>query len=180
MESHDSVDAFLRAYRGQSGCVLLDIDAAGEDGPTMLEQLASRAMLLPVIVLSHDPGVSQTVRLMQAGAAAVLEKPVDGSELDAALDRALRRDEEQREIRERREELVGRFGALTEGEREVLERLIAGKANKNIAADLQMGLRTVELRRAKILKKTGAKSLAELVRLAMIAHPDWLHHPPQT
>ena len=176
LESHSSVDSLFRAPRVESGVVVLDVGAGGEG--EVLQVLNQLAKLAPVIVLAESPRVRSVVRWMQAGAASVLEKPVAGEELESELDAALRRDAEQREAQHKAEELRARFSTLTEGEQQVLEQLVIGLANKNIAVDLQIGLRTVELRRSKILKKTGAKSLAELVRLAMIAHPRWLHHPP--
>ena len=177
LESHASVEALLRAPVAELGVVLLDVGAGGEEEVFQtLERLAKRA---PVVVLAESPNLRSVVRWMQAGAASVLEKPVAREELESELEVALRRDAEEREVRRHEEELQARFATLTEGEEQVLEQLVTGLANKNIAADMQIGLRTVELRRSKILKKTGARSLAELVRLALIAHPGWLHHPPR-
>jgi two-component system, LuxR family, response regulator FixJ len=177
LESHASVEAVLRAPRAEAGVIVLDVGAGGED--EILQTLERLANLPPVIVLAESPRVRSAVRWMQAGAASVLEKPVGREELEPELEAALRRDAHEREAQQQAEELRARFAALTDGEQQVLEQLVTGLANKNIAADLQIGLRTVELRRSKILKKTGAGSLAELVRLAMIAHPGWLHHPPR-
>jgi FixJ family two-component response regulator len=128
-------------------------------------------MALPVVVLADRPSVAFDVRAMQRGAAAVLENPAQRPLLEEAVDDALRQDAAQRRDRFAREKTASRLATLNEGEREVLHRLMAGMANKNIAADLKLGLRTVELRRAKILKKLGAKSLAEMVRVVVLADP---------
>lgn len=174
-----SADEFTRSRRGEeTGCVVLDIAAAEEEKLAWVRDFSSQRAPLPVIVLADNPSVPLAVQAMQLGAVSILAKPPAPEELESAVDSALRREQEQSRVRRRREDLLARLASLTEGEDEVLRRLVAGMANKNIAADLELGLRTVELRRAKILKKMGAKSLAELVRLVMIASPDWLPQEP--
>jgi FixJ family two-component response regulator len=171
--SYSTVEEFLNAYRPcLAGCVLFDLAAANEEALPKFEQLRQRGRGLPVIVLADRPSVALAVRAMQRGAAAVLEKPTPQPLFEEAVEDALRREAEQRRLRVARETTASRLETLNEGEREVLHRLMAGMANKNIAADLKLGLRTVELRRAKILKKLGARSLAEMVRLVVLAEPE--------
>lgn len=112
---------------------------------------------------------------MHQGAAWLFEKPLTRESLEPVLDDVLQREQKDRQARRLRETTLARIATLTEGERDVLQRLMAGMANKNIAADLQLGLRTVELRRAKILKKLGARSLAEMVRLVVLADPTYAY-----
>lgn len=170
--SYPSIDAFLRAWRiGGTGCILLDLCAAGEEGLAGLESLRRHNVYLPVVVTADQPTVALAVRAMQQGAASLVEKPLASNGLECALGDALQQEEEHRQARRQREVTIERLASLSEGEREVLQRLMAGMANKNIAADLQLGLRTVELRRAKLLKKLGVKSLAEMVRLVVLADP---------
>jgi FixJ family two-component response regulator len=173
--SHASVEEFLGGYAaGDAACVVLGSDATGEASLAALGQVRQHPVFAPVIVVTEAPSVELAVRAMQMGAAAVLSRPVNAPALEAELTRALEVDARERAVRARREIIAARLAALTEREREVLTRLMEGMANKNIAAELQIGLRTVELRRAKILKKLGAKSVAEMVRLVVLAEPERL------
>jgi FixJ family two-component response regulator len=172
--AHTSVHEFLNAYRpGESGFAMLKL--AGEEGLGALGDLRERGALLPVVVVAEAPSTELTVGAMQKGAAALLAHPLAPTALERELTRILELEEQQRSVRVQRETTAARLASLNEGEREVLARLMAGMANKNIAAELHIGLRTVELRRAKILKKLGAKSLAELVRLVLLAEPERLY-----
>jgi FixJ family two-component response regulator len=175
--SFSSVEEFLHAYQpGAAGCLVLDLAASGEEGLTPLDQFRRQAVLLPVVAIADQPTVALAVRAMQRGAASVLEKPLTRASLEPALLEALEQERMHRQCRQLQATVVSRLTTLTEGEREVLDRLMSGMANKNIAADLQLGLRTVELRRAKILKKLGARSLAEMVRLVLLADPKSPRH----
>ena len=174
--SHASIQDFLHAYRpGEAAVVVLNLGAAEEDALAALGQLRERGVLAPAIAVAEAPSTELTVGAMQRGAVSVLPRPLDRSALERELARALEMEEQERAIRARRETIASRLASLNEGEREVLTRLMAGTANKKIAAELRIGLRTVELRRAKILKKLGAKSLAEMVRLVVLAEPERLY-----
>ena len=106
---------------------------------------------------------------MRAGAVTFLEKPCREDDLWSSILKAIEWHRRRREARRRAEWLQERFTQLTPGERDVMQAMVAGKPNKVIASELQIGLRTVELRRANVFQKTGAASLAELVRLAVAA-----------
>jgi FixJ family two-component response regulator len=164
----DSINAFLADYNPTlKGCVVVDVSMAGMAGLELLERLKAPDGSLPVIVTTDD-GVALAVKAMQAGATTFLEKPCSDEELWAAIQQAL--DLEQTKHARRRQllETRERLDSLSEDEMEVFRRLLAGHANKRIAADLDIGLRTVELRRANIMKKMQATSLPDLVRLAIL------------
>jgi two-component system, LuxR family, response regulator FixJ len=164
----DSINAFLAEYSPtMKGCVVVDVRMDGMAGMEFLERLKAPDGSLPVIVTTND-GVAVAVKAMQAGATTFLEKPCKDEELWGAIQQAL--DLEQTKHARRRQllETRERLASLTEDELEVFRRLLAGHANKRIAADLDIGLRTVELRRANIMKKMQATSLPDLVRLAIL------------
>jgi FixJ family two-component response regulator len=164
----DSINAFLAEYSPtMKGCVIVDVRMAGMAGMELLEQLKAPHGSLPVIVTTND-GVALAVKAMQAGATTFLEKPCHEEELWTAVKQAL--DLEQTKHARRRQllETHERLASLSDDEMEVFRRLLAGHANKRIAADLDVGLRTVELRRANIMKKMQATSLPDLVRLAIL------------
>jgi FixJ family two-component response regulator len=169
---HLSVHEFLQACPGESAAVL---SLGAEKCLLALELLRKHRPLIPVVVVAEAPSTELTVAAMQRGAAAVLSRPLDRAALERELDRVLQIHQEQRSIRAQREKIAARLASLNEGEHDVVARLMAGMANKNIAAELHIGLRTVELRRAKILKKLGARSLAEMVRLVLLAEPERLY-----
>jgi FixJ family two-component response regulator len=174
-----SAEELLRtSMTGRAGCVVLGLTPQGDgDWLRPLTVLQKAGVLLPTIVLLDQPSVALAVSAMRQGALSVLEAPPDPAALEQALQDALAEDLRTRIARQQREDIITRLSTLTEGERDVLHRLLAGMANKNIAADLQLGLRTVELRRAKILQKLGARSLAEMVRLVTLADAISLESP---
>ncbi|HEY2410867.1 MAG TPA: response regulator [Pirellulaceae bacterium] len=164
----DSIEAFLSEYSPtMKGCVIVDVRMAGMAGMDLLERLKAPDGSLPVIVTTND-GVALAVKAMQAGATTFLEKPCSEEELWVAIQQAL--DLEQTKHARRRQllETHERLASLSEDEMEVFRRLLAGHANKRIASDFDIGLRTVELRRANIMKKMQATSLPDLVRLAIL------------
>ncbi|KKK87868.1 hypothetical protein LCGC14_2748910, partial [marine sediment metagenome] len=124
---------------------------------------------LPIILVSAHGDVPTVVRAMKAGALNFLEKPCRDQELWEALQEALRRNEENRKRLMYNAVVRRRIARLTPGERDVLTSLVDGKSNKLIATELGLSVRTIEVRRAKLMKKMKAKSLAELVRLALPA-----------
>jgi FixJ family two-component response regulator len=163
-----SPDEFLADYSPQrKGCVVVDVRMAGMAGLELLEKIKSPGGSLPVIATTHD-GVCSAVKAMQAGAFTFLEKPWNEEKLWGAIQNALDVERKQHPHRQQRLETHERLASLTEDELEVFRRLLAGHANKRIAADLDIGLRTVELRRANIMKKMQATSLPDLVRLAIL------------
>jgi two-component system response regulator FixJ len=123
---------------------------------------------LPVILITGFGDIPTAVRAMRAGAFTFLEKPCREHELSSSIERALARSSERDANQAQREEIRSRLATLTPEEHSVMEAVTAGKANKVIASELDIGLRTVELRRASVLKKLHADSLAELVRMTIL------------
>jgi len=133
-----------------------------------LDQLPARKAALPVIVLGSEIDVPLAVRFMQGGACAVLQRPLDERQLWEAVQLGLKRHETEQAKRENRSTIKGRLAALTPDELDVFRRLLAGHPNKRIASDLDIGLRTVELRRSNIMRKMQSASLPDLVRMAIL------------
>lgn len=164
-----SAEEFLAYYNPSlKGCVVADVRLLGMSGLELLGQLNARDSSLPVVVITGYADVPMAVRAMQQGAVTFLEKPCQEHELWRAVQEALAREQSEQAHRRVRTEVEARLATLTEDELEVFRRLLAGHANKRIAADLDIGLRTVELRRSNIMKKMQATSLPDLVRMAIL------------
>jgi len=148
------------------GCVLLDVRMPGPSGLDLQAALQRYAVTLPVVFLTGHADVPTSVRAMKAGAVDFLEKPVARDTLLDALQRALARDAAQRLDRDAAERRSARLSTLTPREREVFDRVVAGKLNKQIADELGIGLRTVKAFRAQLMSKLGVATAAELGRLA--------------
>jgi len=148
------------------GCVLLDVRLPGPSGLELQAALQRQGVALPVIFLTGHADVPTTVRAMKAGAVDFLEKPVLRDTLLDALQRALAHDAAQRTAREEARRQTAQFAALTPREREVFDRIVAGKLNKQIADELGIRPRTVKAYRAELMEKLGVDSAAELGRLA--------------
>ena len=160
----------LQLAPDRPGCVLLDVRLPGPSGLELQAALLRQGIMLPVVFLAGHADVATSVRAMKAGAVDFLEKPVGRDVLLDALHRALARDAAERAMRERAQGQRMRLAALTDRERDVFERLVAGKRNKEIAAELGIGLRTVKAYRAQLMVKLGATSPAELGRIAGEQH----------
>jgi len=170
VETYPSADDFLDTYEpGRPGCLVLDIRMPGLDGLALQERLVSRGLELPIIILSGHGDVPAAVRAFKHGAVDFFQKPVNEEALLAGVRQALGRDAERRRARAHRGEALHRLEKLTPREREVLEHVVAGRANKAIAAELGISERTVELHRARIMRKLKARSLPELTRLVLAA-----------
>jgi two-component system, LuxR family, response regulator FixJ len=169
-ETFDSAEQFLAAYDpARPGCLLVDVRMPGIDGLELLEQLAGNEMRLPAIVMSAYGDVPMVVRAMKAGALNFLEKPCRDQQLWEAIQEALKWDAAHRQHLALRSTVRDSLQRLTRAEHDVLRLLVDGKANRVIAAELGLSVRTVEVRRAKIMSKTKASSLAELVRMTLLA-----------
>jgi FixJ family two-component response regulator len=148
------------------GCVLLDVRMPGPSGLDLQAALKRRDVALPIIFLTGHADVTTSVRAMKAGAVDFLEKPVTRDTLLEALARALDVDAARRAARDDERRRSNRLAVLTPREREVFDRIVAGKLNKQIADELGLALRTVKAYRAQLMEKLGVATAAELGRLA--------------
>ncbi len=166
--SFDSAESFLDAYDGRRpACLVTDLRMLGMSGLQLQEELLARGVSLPVIVITGYATTPGTVRAMRNGALTLLEKPCHDDELHDAIQTALAADRHALELARSRAEIRRRFDSLTEKEREVLNLVAAGDANKVVARKLSVSLRTVELHRQSVFLKMAADSLAELVRMVV-------------
>ena len=162
-----SAQEFMRAARPDApGCLVLDVRLPGMSGLTFQQELAKAGIALPVIFITGHGDVPMTVRAMKAGAADFLTKPFDDQALLDAVDAAIERDRARRGDATRLAELEVRYRTLTEREREVMKHVVAGRVNKQIAAELGLSLVTVKVHRGQVMRKMLAKSVPELVRMA--------------
>lgn len=165
-ESFASAETFLSAcHPDQPGCLVLDIRMPGISGIRLQEMLAARNITLPIIFLTGHGTVPMSAQAFRRGAVDFLEKPFDEDVLLERIREAIRKDRANRELRARQAEAEARLASLTPRETEVMWLVVAGKTNKEIAAALNLSNRTVETHRGRIMEKTGARSLADLITL---------------
>jgi len=156
---------FLAQRPAGPGCLLLDMSMPGLSGLELQKRLADSADPCPVVFLSGQTDIPSTVEAMKAGAVDFLTKPVERDKLLSSVRTALERDATERATRERRECVATHVASLTAREREVLVLVADGLLNKQIAARLGTAEKTVKVHRARAMRKMGAGSVAELVRL---------------
>jgi FixJ family two-component response regulator len=162
-----SVPGFLEAFRNQdTACLVLDVTMPELDGLELQRRLTHQGILIPIIFLTGHGDIPTSVRAIKAGAADFLTKPVDAAVLVQAVRTALQTAETQRQTIAETEALAARLASLTPREREVMEHVVSGKLNKQIAADLGTGEQNIKLHRGHIMQKMGVGSLADLVRAA--------------
>jgi FixJ family two-component response regulator len=165
-----STSEFLEQYDPEPpGCILLDLTMPEHDGLEVQAMLASAGSKRPIIFLTGNGSIPATVAAIRAGAINFLTKPVTEPRLFEAVDEALRIDARRRSIGRQSLVLKERLESLTPRERQVLEQVIRGRLNKQVAADLGTVEKTIKVHRARVMKKMGARSLAELVQLATSA-----------
>ncbi len=151
------------------GCVITDVRMPGISGIDLLRQLKEISPALPVIVITGHGDISLAVEAMKIGAIDFLEKPFDDDQLIAAVRAALNRDAGAVKRKAELGDITDKLAGLSNRERQVLDGLVAGKANKTIAFDLGISPRTVEIYRANVMTTMAANSLSDLVRMAMLA-----------
>ena len=165
-----NAESFIEAYRpGWVGCVLTDLRMPGMTGLELQAALRARAIELPVVVLTAHGDVATARAALKNGAFDFLEKPIDDALLIEVLGNALRVDRERRTAVTTRAFVSARFERLTEREREILALITAGHQNREVAAQLGISPRTVEVHKARIMEKLGCHSLAELIRMNLPA-----------
>jgi FixJ family two-component response regulator len=164
--AYRSAEAFLEAYEPSGpGCLVLDVRMPGMSGLELQERLAAAGAPLPIIFITAHADVRMAVEAMEKGAFSFLEKPFRMEELCDKIQEALGLARKGWQRRQEREDAVRRLAALTPAERRVLDFVVAGKANKTTAEALGISVRTVEVHRAKIMKKLKMKSRADLLKL---------------
>ena len=162
-----SPHGFLEGYdRNAPGCLVLDLALPGLSGLELQRVLEQQDSLLPIVFLTGRGDIPASVQAMKHGATDFLTKPVDDTRLIAAIEEALARDASQRSARAERDVLAQRLASLTERERQVLERIVAGRLNKQIAAELGTVEKTIKFHRANLMRKMGVRVAADLVKLA--------------
>lgn len=161
---------FIESYRnGDAGCLVLDLKLPGMSGLELQEYLKRKDIEIPVVFVTGHGDVPAAVSAIKGGAVDFIQKPFSHREVLSIIEKAFQGDAEIRERRARQSRIAGRLATLTEREQEVLQRVIEGKPNKIIAAELDISMKTVEFHRAKVMEKMGVTSLAELV-LSAVQH----------
>jgi two-component system, LuxR family, response regulator FixJ len=169
-KSYDSAAAFLNdPQRTTSGCIITDVRMPGMSGVDLLRKLKSDGVSVPVIVMTGHGDVPLAVEAMKLGAFDFIEKPFDDDALLTAVRAALGAQEKHSRQESERQEIETRLAQLSARERQVLDGLVAGQANKVIAYELGISPRTVEIYRANVMTKMQANSLSELVRMALVS-----------
>lgn len=161
-------DDFLSAVNPEmTGCIVLDIRMPGMDGLDLQERLQEREISMPVIFLTGHADVPKAVRAMKQGALDFIEKPFDDEHLLSRVQYAMTKGALQRHRKAERDRVTERIEQLTPREREALNLIVAGRTNKEIAEQLHISPRTVEVHRARLMKKLEAESLSDLVRMVL-------------
>ncbi len=162
-----SATEFLSAFDpGMGGCLVVDIRMPGMSGLDLQQALNDRGCRIPLLFITGHGDVAMAVRAMRAGALDFIEKPFRDQDLLDRINQALALSAQQRSALAEAAGIRARVAALTPREREIMDRIVAGQANKVIAVELGLSERTVEIHRAKVMSKTQSRSLAELVTLA--------------
>lgn len=168
--THESASAFLDVVsKVEPACVITDVRMPGLSGIDLLQRMKGLKLDVPVIVITGHADVPLAVEAMKFGAADFFEKPFDDEVLLASVRSALSRHERDHQRHAERLEIEARLASLSSRERDVLMGLVAGHANKQIAFDLGISPRTIEIYRANLMTKMHAASLSDLVRMALVA-----------
>ncbi len=172
VRTFSSADEFLAAYTpGQPGCLVLDLRMPGMSGLELQERLARQKCALPVIIITAHGDVPTAVRAMHAGAVDFMSKPFSDQHLLDRIHQALTKDAQARRDEAVRAGIAARVALLTPREREVMDLVVSGMPNKGIAAQLELSAKTVETHRARVMDKMQARSVAELVHMALTLNP---------
>jgi FixJ family two-component response regulator len=169
-EIYRSADEFLSGWNAtRCGCLVLDIRMPGMGGLELQERLRERGSSLPIIFITGHADVPMAVDAMQKGAFDFIQKPFRDQELLERIAAAMKADRARRAEHARKSDVSERMATLTPREREVMDLVVTGKPNKVVAYELGVSQRTVEIHRARVMDKMGARSLADLVRMSLEA-----------
>jgi two-component system, LuxR family, response regulator FixJ len=170
VSAYGTAESFLGSYReGQAGCALVDLQMPGMDGLALLSKLQEMKAMVPVVMVTGHGDVPLAVKAIKAGAVDFIEKPYPNQLILETVRRALQAVMHVRADEKGAAEFAARIQGLTPREREVLDQLVIGHANKIIAYELKISPRTVEIHRANLMKKMQADSLSHLVRMVLAA-----------
>lgn len=168
VKTYENATAFLRDYsENMAGCIVLDIRMPGMDGMELQKKLNEKHSILPIIFVTGHGDVPMAVDAMKEGAVDFIQKPYREEALLEKIEAALAQDREQRKSLDEKQEIIKRIRSLTPREHEIMDRMIAGQANKVIAIELEISQRTVEIHRSRVMHKMGTHSLAHLVRMVL-------------
>ncbi|MFL1455514.1 response regulator FixJ [Marinobacter sp. GN3S48] len=168
VKTYENATAFLRDYSEKmAGCIVLDIRMPGMDGMELQKKLNEKHSILPIIFVTGHGDVPMAVDAMKEGAVDFIQKPYREEALLEKIEAALEQDLEQRKSLDEKQEIIKRIKSLTPREHEIMDRMIAGQANKVIAIELEISQRTVEIHRSRVMHKMGTHSLAHLVRMVL-------------
>ena len=168
VELYPSGDAFLRDFsRDFCGCLVLDVRMPGMSGMDLYTRLRARASTLPVIFITGHGDVPMAVSALKKGAADFIEKPFDDQDMLKLIESCLKQDRAAAAKRAEKASLAQSLESLTQREREVLKLIVDGKLNKQIADDLGISIKTVEVHRSRVMEKMAAGSVVELVQLVL-------------
>ena len=159
---------FIECYEQNApGCLVLDLRLPGMSGLELQEHLKQRGVEIPIVFVTGHGDIATAVTAIKGGAVDFIQKPFSYREVLSIIEKAFQRDAGNREKRARQALIASRIAALTERERDVLQRVIEGKQNKVIAGELDISVKTVEFHRSRLMEKMGVDSVAELVQLTL-------------
>jgi len=174
-QTFDSAESFMEAYDAEDpGCLVLDIRMRGMSGIDLQQRIVREELPLPVIMITGHGTIPMAVRAMQSGVVDFLEKPVPDQVLVQRIREALRLDGQMRADHKAHREAKVRLKTLSPREREVMELVVQGRANKQVAAELGIADKTVEVHRKRVMQKMGVRSAVDLVHIVNRAK-----HAPQ-
>lgn len=169
-ETYASAEEFLERFTNSgNGCLLLDVRMPGMSGLALQQELAARGVSIPIIFVTAHGDVPLAVRACKAGAMDFIEKPFSDGLLLELVRAALAKDRAEGEEKEELATFVGRMASVTAREHEIMDKVVAGRTNKEMAMELGVSPRTIEVHRARLMDKLGVDSVATLVRLYLRA-----------
>ena len=172
VEAFESAEAFLDRLEGDAdrpGCIVIDVRMPGMSGPELMDRLIDMGSRMPIIFLSAHGDVPLAVRVMKGGALDFLQKPYNNQQFLERVRQALAKDEENRSRMELQNDTATRIDGLSSRERQIMDLVVQGQSNKVIGRELGISYKTVEAHRARLMRKMGVASFAELMQV-VLAH----------